>query len=111
MITICGVELVGREGAAASGLREIARAAGVSHGAPRRYFPTHHALLAAIARAGYGMRAARIGAIGAVRFGPPLTFPDGGAPPVRRRATDEIMDAVGALSGQDRAGTYSPRAE
>ena len=48
-----GVELVTREGLDALSLREIARAAGVSHGAPRRYFPTHHALLAAIAREGY----------------------------------------------------------
>jgi AcrR family transcriptional regulator len=48
-----GVELVAREGPAALSLREIARRAGVSHGAPRRYFPTHQALLAAIAREGY----------------------------------------------------------
>ncbi|NHA01313.1 helix-turn-helix transcriptional regulator [Nocardioides sp. W3-2-3] len=31
-------------------LRSIASAAGVSHGAPRRHFPTYDALLAAIAR-------------------------------------------------------------
>ncbi|WP_446216079.1 TetR/AcrR family transcriptional regulator [Micromonospora sp. IBHARD004] len=48
-----GVELVTREGADALSLREIARRAGVSHGAPRRHFPTHRALLAAIAREGY----------------------------------------------------------
>jgi AcrR family transcriptional regulator len=48
-----GVELVAREGPPALSLREIARRAGVSHGAPRRYFPTHQALLAAIARQGY----------------------------------------------------------
>ncbi|RSS75591.1 TetR/AcrR family transcriptional regulator [Streptomyces sp. WAC06614] len=40
-------------GSGAVGLREIARRAGVSHGAPRRYFPTHHALLSAIARRGF----------------------------------------------------------
>ena len=34
-------------------LREIARRAGVSHGAPRRYFPTHLELLSAIARDGF----------------------------------------------------------
>nr|WSX48241.1 TetR/AcrR family transcriptional regulator [Streptomyces sp. NBC_00974] len=48
-----GVELVTTEGTTALGLREIARRAGVSHGAPRRYFPTHHALLSAIARRGF----------------------------------------------------------
>lgn len=48
-----GVDLLSREGTRALSLREIARQAGVSHGAPRRYFPTHHALLAAIAQEGY----------------------------------------------------------
>lgn len=57
-----GVELVTTEGPASLGLREIARRAGVSHGAPRRYFPTHHALLSAIARRGFEDLAARLGA-------------------------------------------------
>jgi len=48
-----GVDLVAHEGTDALSLREIARRAGVSHGAPRRYFPTHSALLAAIAGEGY----------------------------------------------------------
>ncbi|KKJ99893.1 TetR/AcrR family transcriptional regulator [Micromonospora sp. HK10] len=48
-----GVDLLSREGTRALSLREIARQAGVSHGAPRRHFPTHQALLAAIAREGY----------------------------------------------------------
>lgn len=48
-----GVDLVAREGAGALTLREIARRAGVSHGAPRRYFPTHLELLSAIARRGF----------------------------------------------------------
>ncbi|MEB8338543.1 TetR/AcrR family transcriptional regulator [Streptomyces endophyticus] len=48
-----GVALVDAEGAAALSLREIARRAGVSHGAPRRYFPTHLELLSAIARRGF----------------------------------------------------------
>ncbi|MFB6522180.1 TetR/AcrR family transcriptional regulator [Streptomyces sp. NPDC056401] len=55
-----GVELVTGEGTAALGLREIARRAGVSHGAPRRYFPTHHALLSAIARRGFVELGSRI---------------------------------------------------
>ena len=48
-----GVELLTAEGTEALTLREIARRAGVSHGAPRRYFPTHRELLAAVARVGY----------------------------------------------------------
>ena len=55
-----GVELVASEGLPALTLREIARRAGVSHGAPRRYFPTHLALLSAIARAGFADLDARI---------------------------------------------------
>ncbi|MEV0256029.1 TetR/AcrR family transcriptional regulator [Streptomyces sp. NPDC050732] len=48
-----GVELVAARGVQALSLREIAREAGVSHGAPRRYFPTHVSLLSAIARRGF----------------------------------------------------------
>ena len=48
-----GAEMVRAEGLSALTLREIARRAGVSHGAPRRYFPTHLALLSAIAGAGF----------------------------------------------------------
>lgn len=48
-----GGELLDREGPSAVSLREIARCAGVSHGAPRRYFPTHLELLSAIAREGF----------------------------------------------------------
>ncbi|MEU5950976.1 TetR/AcrR family transcriptional regulator [Streptomyces sp. NPDC047525] len=48
-----GVDIVMTDGAASLGLREIARRAGVSHGAPRRHFATHHALLSAIARRGF----------------------------------------------------------
>ncbi|RFC77596.1 TetR/AcrR family transcriptional regulator [Streptomyces sp. AcE210] len=54
-----GVDLVLTEGSASVGLREIARRAGVSHGAPRRYFATHHALLSAVARRGFKDLAAR----------------------------------------------------
>ncbi|MER6348052.1 TetR/AcrR family transcriptional regulator [Streptomyces sp. NPDC001595] len=56
-----GVDLVSREGAQALTLREIARRAGVSHGAPRRYFPTHLELLSAIARRGFDALGERTG--------------------------------------------------
>jgi AcrR family transcriptional regulator len=48
-----GVDLLTREGLSALTLREVARQAGVSHGAPRRYFPTHLELLSSIAREGF----------------------------------------------------------
>jgi AcrR family transcriptional regulator len=54
-----GAALVASEGSGAVSLREIARRAGVSHGAPRRYFPTHVDLLSAIARRGFSDLAAR----------------------------------------------------
>ncbi|HTJ32845.1 MAG TPA: TetR/AcrR family transcriptional regulator [Dactylosporangium sp.] len=57
-----GVELVSQQGEVS--LREIARRAGVSHGAPRRYFPTHVELLSAIAREGFADLAARLAAAG-----------------------------------------------
>ncbi|MFD9406345.1 TetR/AcrR family transcriptional regulator [Streptomyces sp. NPDC059989] len=57
-----GVDLVLTEGTASLGLREIARRAGVSHGAPRRYFPTHQSLLSAIARRGFADLGARFAA-------------------------------------------------
>ncbi|MCX4766304.1 TetR/AcrR family transcriptional regulator [Streptomyces sp. NBC_01275] len=55
-----GVDLVALEGVGALTLREIARRAGVSHGAPRRYFPTHVELLSAIARRGFTELAGRV---------------------------------------------------
>jgi AcrR family transcriptional regulator len=59
-LVAAGVEMVSREGSGVLTLREIARRAGVSHGAPRRYFPTHHALLSAIARQGFRELAERV---------------------------------------------------
>jgi len=55
-----GVELLEEEGLAALTLRAITRRTGVSHGAPRRYFATHNALLAAIAATGLADLAARL---------------------------------------------------
>jgi len=55
-----GVALLAEAGTDALSLRQIARRAGVSHGAPRRYFPTHRSLLAAVAREGYRMLAALV---------------------------------------------------
>lgn len=60
-----GVELLEEEGLAALTLRAITRRTGVSHGAPRRYFPTHNALLAAIAATGLADLAARLTPIAA----------------------------------------------
>ncbi|MET7349660.1 TetR/AcrR family transcriptional regulator [Streptomyces mirabilis] len=54
-----GVYLVTTQGAQVLTLREIARRTGVSHGAPRRYFPTHLELLSAIARRGFADLGAR----------------------------------------------------
>ncbi|MEU8528293.1 MULTISPECIES: TetR/AcrR family transcriptional regulator [Streptomyces] len=61
-LVAAGVELVTREGVQALSLREIARRAGVSHGAPRRHFPTHLSLLSAIAAEGFGALGARLAA-------------------------------------------------
>lgn len=47
-----GIDLLEETGSPDIGLRAIARRAGVSHGAPRRWFPTHRSLLAAIAEQG-----------------------------------------------------------
>ncbi|MFB7948298.1 TetR/AcrR family transcriptional regulator [Kitasatospora phosalacinea] len=58
-----GVELVLAEGSGAVGLREIARRAGVSHGAPRRHFATHRELLSAVARRGFEELAGRFAAV------------------------------------------------
>lgn len=55
-----GVELLATDGLPALTLREIARRAGVSHGAPRRHFPTHLELLSAIARRGFADLAERV---------------------------------------------------
>ncbi|MEU6770105.1 TetR/AcrR family transcriptional regulator [Streptomyces sp. NPDC046759] len=55
-----GVALLAADGLQALTLREIARRTGVSHGAPRRHFPTHLELLSAIARRGFDDLAGRV---------------------------------------------------
>ncbi|MFC0626817.1 TetR/AcrR family transcriptional regulator [Kribbella deserti] len=60
-----GVQLLEEEGLAELTLRGIARRAGVSHGAPRRYFPTHASLLGAIATTGISDLAKRLERLGA----------------------------------------------
>ncbi|AGP60751.1 TetR family transcriptional regulator [Streptomyces rapamycinicus NRRL 5491] len=65
------MQLVDEEGVGALSLREIARRAGVSHGAPRRYFPTHLSLLSAIARRGFESLAAQAGEVIAAHEGDP----------------------------------------
>ncbi|OZE84287.1 hypothetical protein CH298_23890 [Rhodococcoides fascians] len=47
-----GVRLLDRDGQDGLTIRAVTREAGVSHGAPRRYFPTLNALAAAVARVG-----------------------------------------------------------
>ncbi|MFE5283804.1 TetR/AcrR family transcriptional regulator [Nocardia sp. NPDC056611] len=63
-LVTAGVAMLEEVGAAELGLRAIAREAGVSHGAPRRHFPTHNALLAAVAARGYADLRAEIDAVG-----------------------------------------------
>ena len=63
-LVLAGVELLEEEGLAALSLRAITRRVGVSHGAPRRYFPTHNSLLAAIAATGLADLAGRLTAVG-----------------------------------------------
>ncbi|QRY63667.1 TetR/AcrR family transcriptional regulator [Gordonia sp. PDNC005] len=51
-LVAAGVEIVDESGLGEVGVRAVAARAGVSHGAPRRYFPTLESLLAAIAASG-----------------------------------------------------------
>ncbi|MFI5493841.1 TetR/AcrR family transcriptional regulator [Actinoplanes sp. NPDC051859] len=62
-LVAAGVELLAERGTDALSLREIARRAGVSHGAPRRWFPTHRDLLAAVAEVGFARLSARFAAL------------------------------------------------
>jgi len=53
-------QAVARSGSDQLSLREIARLAGVSHGAPRAHFPTKEALLDAVAQRGFERLQARL---------------------------------------------------
>jgi AcrR family transcriptional regulator len=53
-----------QDGIGAVSLREVARAAGVSHNAPYRHFPSRDALLAGVAAEGFGRLRARLEAAG-----------------------------------------------
>jgi AcrR family transcriptional regulator len=69
----CGAQLLAEEGAAGVTLRAIARRAGVSHGAPRRYFPTRSALLTAVAATGFDTLEQAMACAGNDRAGDPAT--------------------------------------
>ncbi|MFG2873215.1 TetR/AcrR family transcriptional regulator [Streptomyces sp. NPDC048338] len=99
-----GVELVHAEGAQALTLREIARRAGVSHGAPRRYFPTHLDLLSAIAREGFTELGARVAATtGGEDVAPDAPAPDG---PQAARARLDALARVYLDFALTRRGMY-----
>ncbi|MEV6177380.1 TetR/AcrR family transcriptional regulator [Streptomyces sp. NPDC052015] len=88
-----GAELLAHEGAGALTLREIARRAGVSHGAPRRHFPTHLDLLSAIAHRGFTDLAGRV----------TTALGDGTAPP---RAQLTELARVYLRFARDNPGMY-----
>jgi AcrR family transcriptional regulator len=94
-----GVELLEEEGLTALTLRAITRRTGVSHGAPRRYFPTHNALLAAIAATGLADLAARLAPIAGEA---PLATPIAGGAPL----TDDspVTDDAPVAGGTDPEG-------
>lgn len=54
----CALRMVAEGGVGALSLRAIAKAAGVSHGAPLRHFPSRAALLSAVAVEGYKINVA-----------------------------------------------------
>jgi AcrR family transcriptional regulator len=58
------LEILRRDGLGAVSLREVARAAGVSHNAPYRHFSSREALLAGVATEGFGRLRARLEAAG-----------------------------------------------
>jgi len=75
-------ELLDAAGVDAVTIREVARRAGVSHGAPRRYFPTRAQLLATLAQGGLDELSRQLGAPG----------PPGDAPARLRTAARAYLD-------------------
>jgi AcrR family transcriptional regulator len=65
------LEVLGREGATALTLREVARRAGVTHAAPYRHFTDKQALLAVVAEEGFRMLAAEMALGSAAHRGDP----------------------------------------
>jgi AcrR family transcriptional regulator len=63
-------ELLAEQGVAAVSLREIARRAGVSHGAPLRHFPSLANLLAIVSAEGFRRRLRQATADGGYRRRP-----------------------------------------
>ncbi len=63
-----GLRVMVKHGLDGLNLREVARVAGVSHAAPYRHFSDKHALVAAIADAGFEQLAAAVRAVDAARF-------------------------------------------
>ncbi|MET0134283.1 MAG: TetR/AcrR family transcriptional regulator [Kibdelosporangium sp.] len=59
----CALGLLAADGVEAVTLRQIARAAGISHGAPLRHFPSRAALLAAVAATGFAELCRRVDAL------------------------------------------------
>ena len=59
-VLAAAVKLIEKEGLAALSMREVARAAGVSHQAPYHYFEDRESILAAIAEEGFTILARRL---------------------------------------------------
>ncbi|MFD7411602.1 TetR/AcrR family transcriptional regulator [Kitasatospora purpeofusca] len=95
-LVAAGVELLALEGVHALTLREIARQAGVSHGAPRRYFATHAELLAAIAGHGFGELATALG----LDAPPPVSVSVSASAAAARHRLDELARGYLAFAAE-----------
>ena len=77
----CALEVLASDGVDAVTVRRVARAAGISHGAPLRHFPSRAALLCAVAGTGFAQLTARFGAL-----------PEGDAAHLVRAACESYVD-------------------